>query len=227
MFGLGKNKKNETVMDETLVDHSKKQIVGISVLFIVLLVFIGAEIYTSIVLSSQSTMLTKGKVASDKSQKILIELGKIGKEANQKQYEYMKSLEKIMSPAQFQNFKNSISGVASKHKVAVISLNEGKPVPINEYIMLLINFETVSNYMAYVNFKKELANTPFKINFDTETITRETPTSANIKVKGIISAMVFEDKEKLFKDKAKFYEKMKIAEAKKLEREAKRKALKK
>jgi len=131
-----------------------------------------------------------------------------------------------MSPMEFQNFKNSISGIANKNKVKINSINEGKVQDVRGYKMNTINLDLLSGYNDYVNFKKNIAETPFRINFDKETIIRENPTSSKIKITAVISALVFEKKDKLLKDNKKFIEQMKRAEERKIAKEKRLKELK-
>lgn len=224
MFGLKKNKSN-AIQDETLVDHSKKILVGTIVLILVIITVLILEIVTFSIKGSQSKQIVAGQQAEKKSQNILIEMGKIGKQSKEKEYEFIKSLRTIMSPMQFQEFKNSISTSASMNNVFLASLNEGVPVKVSDYIENTINFETVSSYDEYVSFKKTISETPFRINFEKETITRETPTSLSIKVQGVIKVIVYENKDKLFMEKAKFIKQMQLAEEKKMAREKRLKEL--
>ena len=53
---------------------------------------------------------------------------KTGKKLQEEEYEYIKEVTKFMSPTEFQNFKNSITSVASQFNVQINSLNEGDPV---------------------------------------------------------------------------------------------------
>lgn len=224
MFGLKKNKSN-AIQDETLVDHSKKILVGTIVLILVIITVLILEIVTFSIKGSQSKQIVAGQQAEKKSQNILIEMGKIGKQSKEKEYEFIKSLRTIMSPMQFQEFKNSISTSASMNNVFLASLNEGAPVKVSDYIENTINFESVSSYDEYVSFKKTISETPFRINFEKETITRETPTSLSIKVQGVIKVIVYENKDKLFMEKAKFIKQMQLAEEKEMAREKRLKEL--
>lgn len=225
MFGSNKNKSN-SVQDETLKDHSKKIVIGVSVLVFSIILILILEIYTISLKGSQAKKIRIGKSAEEKSKTIITEMAKIGKETKDLEYKYIKSLETIMSPMEFQNFKNSISGLASKNSVFISTINEGAAVKVRDYQMYSINLEVLSGYTNYVNFKKDIAETPFRINFDKETIIRETPTSAKIKVNAVISAIIYEKKDKLFKDKKKFIEQMKRAEERKIAREKRLKELK-
>lgn len=224
MFGLKKNKSN-AIQDETLVDHSKKILVGTIVLILVIITVLILEIVTFSIKGSQSKQIVAGQQAEKKSQNILIEMGKIGKQSKEKEYEFIKSLRTIMSPMQFQEFKNSISTSASMNNVFLASLNEGAPVKVSDYIENTINFESVSSYDEYVSFKKTISENPFRINFEKETITRETPTSLSIKVQGVIKVIVYENKDKLFMEKAKFIKQMQLAEEKEMAREKRLKEL--
>ena len=225
MFGLKKN-KSSTVLDETLSDKSKKIVIGLSVLTLTIVLILSLEVYTSILKGSQTKKIQSGLQAEKRSKTIIMDMAKIGKESDKYEYEYIKSLETIMSSTEFQSFKNSISGIANKNKVVITSLNENKPEKLKEYNLQSINYEAISNYNNYVKFKRDISQTPFRINFEKETIIRETPTSSKIKVMGVIEAIVFEGKEKLFEEKKKFIQKMKLAEEKKLAREKRLKELK-
>ena len=79
-----------------------------------------------------------------------------------------------------------------------------------------VNYEAISKYTNYINFKKDISNIEFKFNFEEEAIVRENPSSSNIKINGIISAIVFDKKEEVFTKKKNFFNKMKLAEEKKL-----------
>jgi len=225
VFGSKKNKTN-TVQDETLKDHSKKIVIGVSVLIFSIILILILEIYTISLKGSQERKIRIGKSAEQKSKTIITEMAKIGKETKDLEYQYIKSLETIMSPMEFQSFKNSISGLASKNNVFITTINEGAVTKVRDYQMYSINLEVLSGYTNYVNFKKDIAQTPFRINFDKETIIRETPTSSKIKVNAVINVIVYEKKEKLFKDKKRFIEQMKKAEERKFAREKRLKELK-
>lgn len=225
MFGSNKNKSN-SVQDETLKDHSKKIVIGVSVLIFSIILILALEVYTISLKGSQARQIRIGKSAEEKSKTIMTQMAKIGKETKDLEYKYIKSLETIMSPMEFQSFKNSISGLASDNNVFITTINEGKTQKVRDYKMYSINLELLSGYTNYVNFKKDISKTPFRINFEKETIIRETPSSSKIKVNAIISAIIFEKKDKLFKDKKKFIEQMKRAEERKLAREKKLKELK-
>ena len=225
MFGSKKNKSNSS-LDETLKDNSKKIVIGVSVLVATIIIVLILEIYTVTVKGSQNKKIRIGKGAEERSKTIMLEMAKIGKETKDLEFKYYKALETIMSPMEFQNFKNSISGIANKNKVKINSINEGKVQDVRGYKMNTINLDLLSGYNDYVNFKKNIAETPFRINFDKETIIRENPTSSKIKITAVISALVFEKKDKLLKDNKKFIEQMKRAEERKIAKEKRLKELK-
>jgi len=225
VFGSKKNKSNSS-LDETLKDNSKKIVIGVSVLVATIIIVLILEIYTVTVKGSQNKKIRIGKGAEERSKTIMLEMAKIGKETKDLEFKYYKALETIMSPMEFQNFKNSISGIANKNKVKINSINEGKVQDVRGYKMNTINLDLLSGYNDYVNFKKNIAETPFRINFDKETIIRENPTSSKIKITAVISALVFEKKDKLLKDNKKFIEQMKRAEERKIAKEKKLKELK-
>ena len=225
MFGSKKNKSNSSP-DETLKDNSKKIVIGVSVLVATIIIVLILEIYTITVKGSQNKKIRIGKGAEERSKTIMLEMAKIGKETKDLEFKYYKALETIMSPMEFQNFKNSISGIASENKVEINSINEGKVQDVRGYKMNTINLNLLSGYNDYVNFKKNIAETPFRINFDKETIIRENSTSSKIKITAVISVLVFEKKDKLLKDNKKFIEQMKRAEERKIAKEKRLKELK-
>ena len=225
MFGSKKNKSNSSP-DETLKDNSKKIVIGVSVLVATIIIVLILEIYTITVKGSQNKKIRIGKGAEERSKTIMLEMAKIGKETKDLEFKYYKALETIMSPMEFQNFKNSISGIANENNVKINSINEGKVQDVRGYKMNTINLDLLSGYNDYVNFKKNIAETPFRINFDKETIIRENPTSSKIKITAVISALVFEKKDKLLKDNKKFIEQMKRAEERKIAKEKRLKELK-
>lgn len=220
MFG-SKKKNDSEIQSEITVDNSNKIIIGVAVLFMSILLVLIIKIYTASSISSQERIISQGKQAEKKSQSILIELGKIGKKSKEAEYRYLKELKKIMSPEELQKFKNSITGIASKNKVIINSIFEGKQIPAAEYTIFAINFEAISTFTNYVNFKKDLSKNAFKIYFEQETIARETPSSTNIKVNAVINAVVLKNKKQLLEKKKKFYEQMEKAEMKQKEKEAK------
>jgi hypothetical protein len=216
-----KKKNDSEIQSETTVDNSNQIIIGVAVLFMSILLILIIKIYTASSISSQERIISQGKQAEKKSQSILIELGKIGKKSKEAEYRYLKELKKIMSPEELQKFKNSITGIASKNKVIINSIFEGKQIPAAEYTIFAINFEAISTFTNYVNFKKDLSKNAFKIYFEQETIARETPSSTNIKVNAVINAVVLKNKKQLLEKKKKFYEQMEKAEMKQKEKEAK------
>jgi len=220
MFG-SKKKNDSEIQSETTVDNSNQIIIGVAVLFMSILLILIIKIYTASSISSQERIISQGKQAEKKSPSILIELGKIGKKSKEAEYRYLKELKKIMSPEELQKFKNSITGIASKNKVIINSIFEGKQIPAAEYTIFAINFEAISTFTNYVNFKKDLSKNAFKIYFEQETIARETPSSTNIKVNAVINAVVLKNKKQLLEKKKKFYEQMEKAEMKQKEKEAK------
>ena len=124
-----------------------------------------------------------------------------------------------MSPEEFQEFKNSISGMASSLNVQINSLNEMKSEKLDIYDIYVIEYQFLSRYENFIQLKKKLSETNFKINLLEENIKRYSPGSDKILAKGIIHAYVFIDKEKLLQDNKELIEKQKIIE----EKEAKKK----
>ena len=124
-----------------------------------------------------------------------------------------------MSPAEFQNFKNSISGMANQFNVQINSLNEGKSEQLGkEYSIYYIKYQFLSTYENLTFLKNKIAETKFKINIMEETITRESPTSKKILAVGTFGVYIFKNKEKLLKDKQKLIDKFSKIEADKAEK---------
>ena len=97
MFGLGKN-KSKTVEDESIKDKSKFVVVGFTVMIFAFLAFLIGEIYTSLQLSKQSKLLANTGSIQEESDKIIIEMAKVGKDVNKSEYEYIKEIMMFMSP---------------------------------------------------------------------------------------------------------------------------------
>ena len=121
MFGLGKN-KSVTVEDESIKDKSKFVVVGFTVMVLTFFVFVISEIYTSFQLSKQNKVLAGANSIQKESDNFLIKMAQAGKEVNKNEYEYIKEIMMFMSPTEFQNFKNSISGMANEFNVKINSL---------------------------------------------------------------------------------------------------------
>ena len=102
---FGSKKKTNSIQDETLNDNSKKIVTGVFVLIFTIILILILEVYTFSLKGSQAKKIATGQNAENKSKTILNQMGKIGKEVQELEYEYIKSLETIMSPMEFQNFK--------------------------------------------------------------------------------------------------------------------------
>ena len=201
MFGSNKNVK--TVEDESLKDKSKFVVVGFTIMVISLIAFVAGEIYTSLQLSKQAKLIAGSGGIKQESEKIVIEMAKKGKDANKATYKYIQEVSKFMSPAEFQNFKNSLSGLATKFNVQINSLNEGKAVKLGKkFEVNYIEYQFLSTFENLTFLKKEISETNFKINIEQETIARESPTSNKVVARGKIGVYVFPGKERLLKDKA-------------------------
>ena len=133
MFGLNKN-KSKSIEDESIKDKSKFVVVGFTIMILSLLILIGSEIFTSIKLSSQNKLISSSNNIQSQSDNLVLEMAKTGKKLQEEEYEYIKEVTKFMSPTEFQNFKNSITSVASQFNVQINSLNEGDPVRFRKKI---------------------------------------------------------------------------------------------
>ena len=205
MFGSNKNSK--AIEDESMRDKSKFVVVGFTTMIVSLLALVIGEIYTSIQLSKQTQKIKSLAGVREKSENIVIEMAKKGKEVNKAEYEYIQEIMKFMSPSEFQNFKNSISGMATNFGVQINSLNEGAAVGLGKnYSINYVEYQFLSTFENLTKLKNKIADTKFKINIMEETISRESPTSDKIKANGKIGVYVFPGKEKLLKDKASIIE---------------------
>ena len=214
MFGLGKNKSKE-VEDESIRDKSKFVVVGFTVMVFSFLLLIISEIYTSLQLSKQNRLISSTGNIQEQSDNIVLEMAKVGRDVNKSEYEYIKEIMMFMSPAEFQNFKNSISGMANEFNVQINSLNESKGDQLGKtYVINYIEYQFLSTYENLTFLKNKISETDFKVNIIEEEVTRENPTSNKVLAEGKIGVYVFPGKEKLLKDKAKIIEKFKAEEEK-------------
>ena len=214
MFGLGKN-KSKVVEDESIRDKSKFVVVGFTVMVFSFLLLIISEIYTSLQLSKQNRLIASTGGIQEQSDNIVLEMAKVGRDVNKSEYEYIKEIMMFMSPTEFQNFKNSISGMANEFNVQINSLNESKADQLGKtYAINYIEYQFLSTYENLTFLKNKISETDFKINIIEEEVTRENPTSDKVLAEGKIGVYVFPGKEKLLKDKAKIIEKFKAEEEK-------------
>ncbi|MDC0416286.1 hypothetical protein OAS08_03870 [Candidatus Pelagibacter sp.] len=214
MFGLGKN-KSKVVEDESIRDKSKFVVVGFTVMIFSFLLLIISEIYTSLQLSKQNSLIASTGDIQEQSDNIVLEMAKVGRDVNKSEYEYIKEIMMFMSPTEFQNFKNSISGMANEFNVQINSLNESKADQLGKtYAINYIEYQFLSTYENLTFLKNKISETNFKVNIIEEEVTRENPTSNKVLAEGKIGVYVFPGKEKLLKDKAKIIEKFKAEEEK-------------
>ena len=214
MFGSNKN-KSKAVEDESIRDKSKFVVVGFTVMILSFVALIVGEIFTSIQLSKQNKLIAGSGDVEDQSNNIVVKMAKVGKDVNKAEYEYVKEIMKFMSPTEFQNFKNSISGMANQFNVQINSLNEGKAENLGQiYALNYIEYQFLSTFENLTFLKNKIAESEFKINIIEETITRENPKSKKVVAEGKIGVYVYPQKEKLLKDKAKIIEQFKKEEEK-------------
>ena len=209
MFGLNKN-KSKSVEDESIRDKSKFVVVGFTIMILTFVALVGSEIFTSMKLSSQNKLISSSNSVQSQSDNLVVEMAKTGKKLQEEEYEYIKEVSKFMSPTEFQNFKNSITTVASQFNVQINSLNEGDSKKLGKNFTLnLIEYQFLSTFENLTFLKNKLSETEFKLNIIQENITRESPSSNKVITSGQIGVYVFPGKEKLLKDKEKIIEKFK------------------
>ena len=215
---FGSNKSTKAVEDESMRDKSKFVVVGFTVMVVSLIALVAGEIYTSLQLSKQAKLIASSGGIKEESENIVLEMAKSGKEVNKSTYNYIKEISKFMSPSEFQNFKNSISGMATKFNVQINSLNEGKAENLGKiYAINYVEYQFLSTFENLTFLKKEIAESNFKINIIEENVVRENPTSDKVIAEGKIGVYVFPGKERLLKDKAGIIEMFKKEEEKKAE----------
>ena len=220
---FGKKKKDtlsENIIDETIADKSKFVTVGFTALVVSILLFFILEIFTSVKISTQNTVLKKDGGAEEKSREMLMQIALKGKNVKDLEYKYIKEIMKFMSPTEFQEFKNSISTLANPLNVQINSLNEIESKKLDIYEIYAIEYEFLSKYENFVQLKNKLSEINFKINLVEETIKRYSPKSDKILANGIIHAYVFKDKDDLLKKNEKLIEQQKIIEEKEAEKKA-------
>ena len=212
---FGSNKSTKAVEDESMRDKSKFVVVGFTVMVVSLIALVAGEIYTSLQLSKQAKLIASSGGIKEESENIVLEMAKSGKEVNKSTYNYIKEISKFMSPSEFQNFKNSISGMATKFNVQINSLNEGKAENLGKiYAINYVEYQFLSTFENLTFLKKEIAESNFKINIIEENVVRENPTSDKVIAEGKIGVYVFPGKERLLKDKAGIIEMFKKEEEK-------------
>ena len=214
MFGISKN-KSKVVEDESIRDKSKFVVVGFTVMILAFFTLIIGEIYTSLQLSKQNKLLNGSANIEQESNNIVVQMAKVGKEVNKSEYEYIKEIMKFMSPTEFQNFKNSISGMANEFNVQINSLNESKADALGKnYSINYIEYQFLSTYENLTFLKNKIAETNFKVNIIEENVSRENAKSDKVLAEGKIGVYVFPGKEKILKEKSALIEKFKSEEAK-------------
>lgn len=221
MFGL--KKKNtlidlKSIEDETIIDRSKSVIFGFGLLIVSVLLFFFLEIFTSLTISKQNRLLKKDSAVEKRSASILNQIGKSNYDVSILEYKYLKEIMKFMSPKEFQEFKNNISGIASQLNVQINSINELKSRKLDIYHIYSIEYQFLSKYENLVKLKEKISETDFKVSIYEENIKRYSPDSENVLASGIIEVYVFEQKEKIIKNKSKLIEKFKAIEEKELEK---------
>ena len=212
MFGFNKN-KSKSVEDESIKDKSKFVVVGFTVMVLSLVILVGSEIFTTVKLSNQNKLISSSNNIQAESDNLILKMSKTGKELQKEEYLYIQEVSNFMSPTEFQNFKNSITSIASQFNVQINSINEGEPVRLGKKFMLnFIEYQFLSTYENLTFFKNKLSENEFKINIIQENIIRENPKSEKVITSGRIGVYVFPGKEKLLKDKAKIIEQFKKEE---------------
>ena len=212
-MALFSKNKTKAVEDESIRDKSKFVVVGFTLMIVSFFALVGGEIFTSIKLSEQKRLIASTGDIEKKSNEIVLNMAKVGKEVNKADYEYAKEIMKFMSPNEFQSFKNSISGIASQFNVQINSLNEGKSEQLGkEYALYFIEYQFLSTFENLTFMKNKIAESDFKINIIEENVKRENPKSNKVIAEGKIGVYVFPDKKNFLEKKAKIIEQFKKEE---------------
>lgn len=206
-MALFSKNKTKAVEDESIRDKSKFVVVGFTLMIVSFFALVGGEIFTSIKLSEQKRLIASTGDIEKKSNEIMLNMAKVGKEVNKADYDYAKEIMKFMSPNEFQSFKNSISGIASQFNVQINSLNEGKSEQLGkEYALYFIEYQFLSTFENLTFMKNKIAENEFKINIIEENVRRENPKSNKVIAEGKIGVYVFPDKKNFLEKKAKIIE---------------------
>ena len=206
-MALFSKNKTKAIEDESIRDKSKFVVVGFTFMIVSFFALVGGEIFTSIKLSEQKRLIASTGDIEKKSNEIVLNMAKVGKEVNKADYEYAKEIMKFMSPNEFQSFKNSISGIASQFNVQINSLNEGKSEQLGkEYALYFIEYQFLSTFENLTFMKNKIAESDFKINIIEENVRRENPKSNKVIAEGKIGVYVFPDKKNFLEKKAKIIE---------------------
>lgn len=206
-MALFSKNKTKAVEDESIRDKSKFVVVGFTLMVVSFFALVGGEIFTSIKLSEQKRLIASTGDIEKKSNEIMLNMAKVGKEVNKADYDYAKEIMKFMSPNEFQSFKNSISGIASQFNVQINSLNEGKSEQLGkEYALYFIEYQFLSTFENLTFMKNKIAENEFKINIIEENVRRENPKSNKVIAEGKIGVYVFPDKKNFLEKKAKIIE---------------------
>ena len=206
-MALFSKNKTKAVEDESIRDKSKFVVVGFTLMVVSFFALVGGEIFTSIKLSEQKRLIASTGDIEKKSNEIMLNMAKVGKEVNKADYDYAKEIMKFMSPNEFQSFKNSISGIASQFNVQINSLNEGKSEQLGkEYALYFIEYQFLSTFENLTFMKNKIAENQFKINIIEENVRRENPKSNKVIAEGKIGVYVFPDKKNFLEKKAKIIE---------------------
>jgi len=206
-MALFSKNKTKAIEDESIRDKSKFVVVGFTFMIFSFFALVGGEIFTSIKLSEQKRLISGSGDIEKKSNEIVLNMAKVGKEVNKADYEYAKEIMKFMSPNEFQSFKNSISGIASQFNVQINSLNEGKSEQLGkEYALYFIEYQFLSTFENLTFMKNKIAESDFKINIIEENVRRENPKSNKVIAEGKIGVYVFPDKKNFLEKKAKIIE---------------------
>lgn len=206
-MALFSKNKTKAIEDESIRDKSKFVVVGFTFMIVSFFALVGGEIFTSIKLSEQKRLIASTGDIEKKSNEIVLNMAKVGKEVNKADYEYAKEIMKFMSPNEFQSFKNSISGIASQFNVQINSLNEGKSEQLGkEYALYFIEYQFLSTFENLTFMKNKIAESDFKINIIEENVRRENPKSNKVVAEGKIGVYVFPDKKNFLEKKVKIIE---------------------
>lgn len=207
-MALFSKNKTKAIEDESIRDKSKFVVVGFTLMIVSLITLVGGEIFTSIKLAEQKRLISSTGDIEKKSNEIVLNMAKVGKEVNKADYEYAKEIMKFMSPNEFQSFKNSISGMASQFNVQINSLNEGKSEKLGkEFALYYIEYQFLSTFENLTFLKNKIAESNFKINIIQENVRRENPKSNKVIAEGKIGVYVYPEKKKFLEEKAKIIEK--------------------
>lgn len=181
--------KNENIS----INKKKAFITSAAFLLIVLIIGISSEIFTSKYINNQ-----RNKIRLNYQKRT--EFTQSQKQGVENEALYSKSIDRVMSEKEYQDFKNGLSIIAVNSEISINKISDALVRNVKGYKENKIMIEAVGTYDAFKKFKNKLSNMNYFINFDKETISRENASSNKIKMNAEIHVIVLANKESVLND---------------------------